>query len=102
MPKRDETKTYSYGGSLYGQGQPDGFSVADLDELAPLPEPKSKPDLPADFPARATFLKLGMGTVAVIAAMPDDELEKLEGIGKATVEKVAALPQVKALREAKA
>jgi hypothetical protein len=33
--QRDPTQTYSHRGQLYGPGKPAGFSVADLDQIAP-------------------------------------------------------------------
>lgn len=61
------------------------------------PEPPTTPtpvvetdDLPADFPQREALTAAGFGALLLVAQATDDELLAIEGIGKATLEKIRA------------
>jgi len=63
--------------------------------VTPDPPPTPTPvvetdDLPADFPQREALTAAGFGALLLVTQATDDELLAIEGIGKATVEKIRA------------
>lgn len=56
--------------------------------FAKVLESASDSELPEDFPARETFIKLGITTLSQLKEIED--LTELEGIGKKTVENIDA------------
>lgn len=47
-------------------------------------------ELPADFPGREPLVAAGHGTVEVVAGLTREQLLKIDGIAKATADKIAA------------
>lgn len=67
--------------------------------LRPKPEGPKDPegcDLPKDLAGRADLIKQGVLTIAAVREKGLDGLVALDGIGKATAERILAHPQVKA------